>query len=487
MRPWWRVGVSIATAVLGTAATMPATATVSRAFPAPLVVLVAAQDHITLRTSGGVVLMDPGIRVASLGSPLEFRVWRASYSRPLRITELLHTPSGIRSSRLPRSVLGSVPLGLNDFLDLTVRDSTGAIESTRPILFCPNSVDPERLMPSAPNSSPYPIKCASNPFPLAQVWGVQKDWAVDPLEYIHVPLQLRPGNYRVTETVTPTYVHLLHIPARSATRTVKVTVVNEGGDLAPVADRWGGANSPALRALPQVPDLGNPPRAALPDMVPLPAWAISTSHTRSGQDLLNFGATVWIGGNGPLDVEGFRNPGSPVMRAYQYFWRDGRVIGRARGGTMDFDSRRGHHHWHFEQLARYALLNSAKKLAVRSHKQGFCIAPSDPVDLLLPRAVWQPLNIGLTGQCGSPTSLWVREMLPTGWGDTYFQSVAGQSFNITKVPNGAYNIEVIANPLRVLYEITTANDISLRKVILGGTPGHRTVNVPAWHGIDPES
>jgi hypothetical protein len=154
---------------------------------------------------------------------------------------------------------------------------------------------------------------------------------------------------------------------------------------------------------------------------------------------------------------------------------------------MDFDSRRGHHHWHFEQLARYALLNSAKKLAVRSHKQGFCIAPSDPVDLLLPRAVWQPLNIGLTGQCGSPTSLWVRERLPTGWGDTYFQSVAGQSFNITKVPNGAYNIEVIANPLRVLYEITTANDISLRKVILGGTPGHRTVNVPAWHGIDPES
>jgi hypothetical protein len=23
-------------------------------------------------------------------------------------------------------------------------------------------------------------------------------------------------------------------------------------------------------------------------------------------------------------------------------------------------------------------------------------------------------------------------------------------------------------------------------VILGGTPGHRTVKVPAWHGIDPE-
>ena len=31
-----------------------------------------------------------------------------------------------------------------------------------------------------------------------------------------------------------------------------------------------------------------------------------------------------------------------------------------------------------------------------------------------------------------------------------------------------------------------ANNISLRKVILGGIPGDRTVRVPAVHGIDPE-
>ena len=77
--------------------------------------------------------------------------------------------------------------------------------------------------------------------------------------------------------------------------------------------------------------------------------------------------------------------------------------------------------------------------------------------------------------------------MPIGWGDTYFQSVAGQSFDITNLPNGTYYVEVIANPLRVLHETTTSNDISLRKVILGGTKGHRTVRVPAWHGIDPEN
>ena len=64
--------------------------------------------------------------------------------------------------------------------------------------------------------------------------------------------------------------------------------------------------------------------------------------------------------------------------------------------------------------------------------------------------------------------------------------MAGQSFDITHVPNGTYYIEVTANPEKVLYETTTSNDVSLRQVILGGTPGHRTVKVPAFHGIDPE-
>ena len=66
--------------------------------------------------------------------------------------------------------------------------------------------------------------------------------------------------------------------------------------------------------------------------------------------------------------------------------------------------------------------------------------------------------------------LWVQEMMPVGWGDTYFQSVAGQSFNITGVPNGTYYIQVTANPLKVLHESDTSNDVSLRQVILGGKP-----------------
>jgi hypothetical protein len=76
--------------------------------------------------------------------------------------------------------------------------------------------------------------------------------------------------------------------------------------------------------------------------------------------------------------------------------------------------------------------------------------------------------------------------MPLGWGDTYVQSLSDQAFDITHVPNGTYYIEIIANPEKVLRESNLGNDVSLRRVILGGRPGHRTVRVPAWQGIDPE-
>ena len=82
--------------------------------------------------------------------------------------------------------------------------------------------------------------------------------------------------------------------------------------------------------------------------------------------------------------------------------------------------------------------------------------------------------------------MWVRETMPVGWGDTYIQSIAGQAFDITKLPNGTYYVQVTANPGHHLHETTTANDVTVRKVIISGTRGHRHVKVPAWNGIDPE-
>jgi hypothetical protein len=475
-------GLGLVAAVLPAAAlaAAPSRATVE----GPTVKLIAAQNTITAPKYGRFVYLDPGVWVASLGSALEFDVQRATYLKPLTISQVIHLPGGRRTTRaLPGSVLDGW-FGLRNFVRLTVRNAKGKVVARALADFCPDTYDPERASPDSPATSPYPQQCESDPFEKADVWGVARGWAVDPFEQFGPGgYRLALGTYRATVSILRPYTGLLHISPADATAAVTVKVVRGGGPVPVPASRRRAPGRP-LASLPRnVPNLTSPPRDALPDLVPLPSWGISTSH-QSGEDLLDFGATVWIGGNSPLDVEGFRSHGSPTMLAYQYFWRNGRLIGRTRVGTMGFA---GYNHWHFQQFAQYRLLNASKAVAVRSHKEGFCIAPTDNVDLLLPGAVWQPSSIGLGGQCGSPTALWVQEYLPLGWGDTYFQFIPGQSFNITHVPNGTYYIEIIANPEKLLRESNMSNDISLRRLILGGRPGHRTVRVPAWHGIDPEN
>jgi hypothetical protein len=475
---------AVAAATLaGPALAGPALAGSLAAARGPVVKLIAAQNSITLDSYQGRVYLDPGVYVASLGSALQFDVRRASYTKPITLTQIIRRPGGGTTARsLPSSLLDGYN-GLRDFLSLSVADRAGqVVASTRP-LFCLNS-GPQRAVPGSATTNPYPPGCGADPFPKSLVMGLASGWAADPASfspsYPPPTVRLAPGTYKVTAAIAPRFVRLLHVTASDATATVKLTVVKGASPGMPKT-----STTPArtLAHLSRVPTLAHPPAAALPDLVPLPSWGIKTAHARSGSDQLTFGATVWVGGNSPLDVEGFRSHGSPIMRAYQYFWRHGHVIGRVRAGTMGVAGGR----WHFQQFARYRLLNAAKTVALQSMKVGFCITPTDPVNLLAPHAVWQPPTTGLVGQCGSPTALWVQEYMPVGWGDTYLQSAGSCTFNITNLPNGIYYIEITANPQHVLYESNTHNDVSLRKVILGGTPGHRTVKVPAWHGINPEN
>jgi hypothetical protein len=488
-------------AIGAAAAAVPAAAAArsgARAAPytGPRLALITAQNHITVfgfppkpHSKKVIVFMDPGIWLASFGSALRFNVGRAGYGKPMTITQIISRPGRAPLARpLPGNMLDGWT-GLRGMLSISVKDSAGKVVVHGGFPTCPNSFDAERATDNGPVTSPFPTQCgAFDPFPLGEVWGIAQGWAVDPVETSGVtPFLLTPGVYKVTESITPRYMRWLHVSPRDASASVEVTVQTQ-----PTGPKTPPGSSRARGTLPSqpadVPTLKNPPRSTLPDMIPLPAWEINAQHVPGqSHDFLNFAATVWIGGNGPLDVEGFRTGGSLVMPAWQYFYAGGKVIGRARAGTMGFDSGKGENHWHFQQFAQYRLLDAGKKLVVRSKKVGFCVAPSDSVDLLLPQALWQVPFIGFTGQCGSSTALWVREMLPVGWGDTYLQFLAEQAFDITSLPNGTYYIEVIANPDHVLRETDYANDVTLRKVIISGKKGHRNVFVPAYFGIDQEN
>ncbi len=174
---------------------------------------------------------------------------------------------------------------------------------------------------------------------------------------------------------------------------------------------------------PSVPDVPKP------DLRSLPAYGITISDGEKdipGKDHLAFSANVWNAGPAQLVVDGFRSPGKAKMDAFQYFYdAKGKQVGHTPTGTMEWDPRPGHMHWHFTDFASYRLLKADKKEAVRSGKEAFCLANTDAVDYTVKNANWHPYNTDLATACGEETSISVREVLDVGSGDTYTQDLPG--------------------------------------------------------------
>jgi Lysyl oxidase len=475
----------LTTALLGAGAALPANATpVAR----PTLRLIAASDEVSaVRYGRGPVQLDLGMYVGAVGGAFELRARRASYHDPVVLRWYQYPGSAADPwVSLPSTMLDEWN-GLRNFFRFVATDDGGNVVFSRQQTFCPNTSDyvRARIDDSGPMIPTYPETCGGSWFTRGMVWGIDRGWATGAFGF-GTSARLKDGHYYVTLSIEPQYLHAFGISPADGTTTVGVTVSTyqcpppcfPPGPGGPPAH--GPGTPPAA-----VPTVNDPSRDEVPDLAVLPAYRISTG-VDGGKDILSFSATVGDAGPAPLDVEGFRAPGSPTMVAYQYFYRDGVAVGRTRAGTFEFDTRLGHEHWHIEQFASYSLLDANKQFTVASHKQSFCLAPTDAIDLTVPGAEWKPYQIGLGSACGGQSALWIRETIPTGWGDTYTQSVAGQAFNITDVPNGTYYIEVQASPTGLLHERNIHNNVQLRRVILGGTVGARTVRVPKWNGIDTE-
>jgi lysyl oxidase len=465
-----------------------------------------------------------------------FEIWakRAGYDKPI-VAERTVVKNGKKSKvALPAGTVTDFT-GLKDFTTISITDDAGTVVQEYKTSFCGNSWGSARTRPDAPATTPYPTQCGGdNPFTLGAVWGVQAGWDAtvpdQPYSREGGPaFDLAPGKYHATATVNPAYQSLFGIPEAQSQVKVDVTVVDVDVDrkgaaarvaaakaartakvagpaaAARVADKHSAhalegdaaeqvsAYNPAFRPPAKRPATlkAKPAAGPRPDLRSLPAWGISIepgtneqTGERDGKWYVNFGATVWNGGTSPLLVDGFRRSGTELMDAYQYFFdAQGNQVGSVPAGTMQWDDREGHKHWHFTDFAQYNLLDSTQKLAVRSGKEAFCLANTDAVDYTLPNAKWRPDNTDLSTSCGANTVIAVREVLDIGNGDTYSQSRPGQSFEITDLPNGTYYIQVLANPSNKLSEVSTTNNSALRQIVLGGTPDNRTLTVPPVFGI----
>src|SRR5215470_10798476 len=168
-----------ASAVAAAALAGPAMARAQAAAHGPVVKLVVAQNSITLSSFRGRVFLDPGVYVASLGSALQFDVQRASYTKPITLTQVIYRPGGGTTTRsLPASLLDGFN-GLRDFVRLSVADTAGQVVASPRLLFCPNFF-PQRAVPDSAPANPYPPGCAFDPFPKGLVMGLARGWAADP-------------------------------------------------------------------------------------------------------------------------------------------------------------------------------------------------------------------------------------------------------------------------------------------------------------------
>lgn len=447
--------------------------------------LIGSDDTIRLVKYGrGPVRLELGIYLASLDAPFEIRLRRASYDDPVRVWQV-RRGANVDLVPLPADVVDGWS-GFAGFFEIEIADLDGQVLRQLTAPFCPGGWAVQRVTDTGPLLPTYPYGCWSHPFMLGSVWGVDEGWAVDPASSGDAPhARLREGRYRARVSIAPRFVELFGVAPEDASVEVGVRVVTNGGCGSGCYAPEPRSTDGGRRRLTPAPMTPKPDPSTVPDLVAQPSFGISI-QSRRHRDFLAFGANVWNGGSRTLIVEGFRRPGEDVMDAYQYFL-DGRdrVVGRAPVGTFEFDDRHSHGHWHFQQFAGYRLLDASQVEAVRSRKESFCLAPTDPLDLTLRGAMWRPDELGFSA-CGGPTALWIRETLPVGWGDTYYQWIPGQSFDITDLPNGTYFIEVHANPLGLLLDLDPSNDVSLREIVLGGRPGSRTVTVPPWHGIETE-
>jgi hypothetical protein len=471
----------LAGALAATAAAVPAEAAVVR----PRLRLIAPDDDVTLHMFGRRerVHLQLGLFLASLDAPFELQAKRPDYTQPPVLTQVLHGAAGEAEAVTLDSSLMAGWKGLDDFFQVTFTDATGATVVDKGIDFCPGGYQRERVDDTGPDQASYPSGCFANPFTKGAIWGIDESWAVGLDGYESPRVRLAEGSYDVSVAIAPEFVEVFSVASEDASVHLRAKVEAGGGHSCPpmcgVKPR-----PPGFRRL-AVPTIEPPSPATLPDLVPLPPWGIRLQNHRK-RSVISFGATVWTAGASDLVVEGFRREGEATMDAFQYFYENGAVVGKARVGELEFDDRDGHSHWHFKQFAAYSLLDADLNQVRTSGKEAFCLASTDAIDLTLPGVDLNP-TIGLSTACGSPSSIWVREILPLGWGDTYFQGLPGQSINVTDLPNGKYFIRVEANPGDLLHEQSHENNTELREIRLRGPKGDRRIVVPPWNGIDSEA
>src|SRR4051812_2418589 len=187
----------------------------------------AAERYVDEETGEGWVYLELGTHVVAGKDPLEIRVNRTSYAKPVVAKQAVWTGGKKTWKTMPAGMVTGFT-GLEDFTAGTSKDEAGKVVKNYSQDFCPNAYASGRTRPDAPADNPYPRGCAGeNPFLLGAVWGVQAGWSAPtdsgPGWDGGESFDLTPGSYTVTVAVAKKYADYFKIPAKSASATMNLT------------------------------------------------------------------------------------------------------------------------------------------------------------------------------------------------------------------------------------------------------------------------
>ena len=208
----------------------------------------------------------------------------------------------------------------------------------------------------------------------------------------------------------------------------------------------------------------------LPDLLQEVPSDLRVDSVRSGSRVrfrLRFTTATSNLGPGPLEIAARRVAGEPEMRAAQIVrLRGGGTCAYSDAGTLRFDTRQSHDHWHLLGFDSYLLTSGTGARPLRrGHKAGYCLRDSAPLESSVPGARARP---AWTSDCalGHPAARSLTEGISIGWADLYPAVIPGQVLDITELPAGDYVLMNRVNPSRTLHETSYRNDAAAVRINL---------------------
>lgn len=110
-----------------------------------------------------------------------------------------------------------------------------------------------------------------------------------------------------------------------------------------------------------------------------------------------------------------------------------------------------HGHYHFEEFADYTLLDTNGNVVAGGHKVGFCLEDV---------RAWSPTaNPATRYNCNN-------QGIQAGWADVYAAGLPCQYIDITGLDAGDYTLRMVVNPVGLIVEATTNNNVTLVPVTI---------------------